>query len=65
MRLLLSDVFNFLDFLCRITFLINQKKRIIILINIIQIQSVILVLRQNVTSLDFIDTNYERVSYFI
>jgi hypothetical protein len=65
MRLLVREVLNIPDFLSPLQVLINQQQCFTNLVNIIQIQSVIIVLRHYVTTLDFIDTNFELVRYFI
>jgi len=65
MRLLVREVLNVPDFLSPLQGLINQQQCFTNLVNIIQIQSVIIVLRHYVTTLDFIDTNFDLVRYFI
>jgi len=65
MRLLLRDVLNISDFLSHLQVLITQQKCLITLVNVIHIQSEIILLRQYVTALDLIDTNFELKRHFI
>jgi hypothetical protein len=65
MRLLVQDVLNVPDFLSHLQVLINQQEHLTNFVNIIKIQSVIVVLLYYVTIFYFIDTNFEIVRYFI